>query len=63
MEAFFQFQRYECLARLLILNRRTLIMILNDEDVPDIARFLYTVMFADRIAKIISEMIEIFDVF
>ena len=63
MEAFFQFQRYEYLARLLILNRRTLIMVLNDEDVPDIARFLYAVMFADRIAKIISEMIEIFDVF
>ena len=38
-------------------------MVLNDEDIPDIARFLYEVMFADRIAKIISEMIEIFDVF
>ena len=63
MVAFFQFQRYECVARLLILNRRTLIMVLNNEDVPDIARFLYAVMFADRIAKIISEMIEIFDVF
>ena len=38
-------------------------MVLNNEDIPDIARFLYAVMFADRIAKIISEMIEIFDVF
>ena len=63
MDAIVLFQRYERLARLLILSRGTVIMLLNDEDVSYSEKFLYSFMFARRIAETIFEMREIFDAF
>ena len=55
--------RYQRLCRLIILYRRAVIMVLNDPDVPDNARVLYAVMFAERTANTILQMREIFDTF
>ena len=63
MEAIVLFQRYERLARLLILYRRTVIMLLNDEDISYFEKFSYAVMFAHRIAETVFEMREIFYAF
>ena len=63
MEAIFQFQRYERLVRLLIIHRRLTIILLNDEDVSNIEKILYTFVSAHRVAEIIFEMREIFDAF
>ena len=61
MESFLNFERFQCLCSLLILYRRSLIMQFNDEDIADNPRFLYAVMFANRIAETICEMRQIFD--
>ena len=57
------FLRYQHFCMKLLLYRRTVITLLNDDQISNNTRFLYVVIFAHRIAQCIMEIIEIFDTF
>ena len=57
------FLRYQHFRTKILLYRRTVITLLNDDQISNNARFLYVVIFAHRIAQYIMQIIEIFDTF